>query len=58
MLIVGYLAIMFGIVGRLDPLAGLSAILVALFEFSLGIWLVTKGFNASAVSSLESKKEQ
>lgn len=57
-LIAGYLAIMFGFVGRLDPLAGLSAVLVALFEFSLGIWLVTKGFNASAVSSLESKKEQ
>jgi hypothetical protein len=34
-------------------MAGLSAILVVLFEFSLGIWLVVKGFNYSAEASLE-----
>lgn len=54
-LIAGYLAVMFGLVGQHDPLAGLSALLVALFEFSLGIWLVVKGFNPSAVVALESK---
>ena len=51
-LVVGYLAILFGLIGRLAPLAGLSALLVALFEFSLGIWLVVKGFNQSAIASL------
>lgn len=56
LLIVGYIAVMFGTVGQHDPLAGLSAILVALFEFSLGIWLVVKGFNPSALAAIESKK--
>ena len=44
----------FGVFGRADPLAGLSALMVALFEFSLGIWLVAKGFNGKAVAELES----
>jgi len=47
LLIAGYLAIMLGLIGRLAPLAALSAVPVALFEFSLGIWLVVKGFNAA-----------
>lgn len=54
-LIVGYLAVMFGLIGQDDPLKGLFALLVALFEFSLGIWLIAKGFNASAVASLYKK---
>jgi hypothetical protein len=48
-LIVGYLVVMFGFIGQHDPLAGLSAVPVALFEFSLGVWLVVKGFNQSAI---------
>jgi hypothetical protein len=55
-LIAGYLAVMFGLVGQRDTLAALSALLVALFEFSLGVWLVVKGFNSSAVIALESKE--
>ena len=55
-LIVGYLAVMFGFVAQHAPLAGLSAIPVALFEFSLGIWLIVKGFNPSVYIALESKK--
>jgi hypothetical protein len=43
-LIAGYLAVLFGVIERHSPLAGLSALLVALFEFSLGIYLVVKGF--------------
>ena len=54
-LIAGYLAVMFGLIGQHDTLAALSALLVALFEFSLGVWLVVKGFNSSAVMALESK---
>lgn len=53
-LIAGYLAIMFGLIGRLDSLAVLSAVPVALFEFSLGLWLIIKGFNPSAVDALDS----
>ena len=51
-LIVGYLAVMFGLVGQHSSLAGLSALLVALFEFSLGVWLIVKGFNPTAANEL------
>ena len=50
-LIAGYIAMMFGIIERNSPLAGLSAVLVALFEFSLGIYLVVKGFKPSAITA-------
>lgn len=48
-LILGYLVVFFGLAGRLDLLPALSAVPVALFEFSLGIWLIFKGFNKSVV---------
>jgi hypothetical protein len=56
LLLLGWFAVMFGFVPQRDTLAGLSALGVALFEFSLGIWLVVKGFNVTAVTALESKK--
>lgn len=54
-LLTGYAAVMFNTTDQHGSLAGLAALLVALFEFSLGIWLVVKGFNAKAVAVLESK---
>jgi len=51
LLVAGYLAILFGLIGRLSPLAGLSALPVAVFEFSLGVWLIIQGFNSSAIAS-------
>ncbi len=48
-LIIGYLIVFFGLAGRLDLFPALSAVPVALFEFSLGIWLIFKGFNKSVV---------
>jgi hypothetical protein len=54
-LLAGYLAVMFGLLGQHDTLAGMSAIFVALFEFSLGIWLIARGFNTAAVASLDAK---
>ena len=56
-LFAGYLAILFGLIGQHGPLAGLSAFPVALFEFSLGVWLVVKGFNASKTTSESAKTE-
>jgi Domain of unknown function (DUF4386) len=53
LLVVGYLAILFGGIAQHGVLAGLSALLVAVFEFSLGIWLIVKGFNPEAVAELE-----
>jgi hypothetical protein len=49
-LIAGYLAVMFGLIAQRSPVAGLSALLVALFEFSLGIYLVVKGFKPSSIT--------
>jgi hypothetical protein len=54
-LIAGFIAVFFGIIEYSSPLKGLFAIGVALFEFSLGVWLVVKGFNAKAVVELDSK---
>jgi Domain of unknown function (DUF4386) len=54
-LLAGYFAVMFGLLGQHDALAGMSAIFVALFEFSLGIWLIVRGFNPSAVASLDAR---
>ncbi len=54
-LLVGYFAVLFGLIGQHAPMTGLFAVPVALFEFSLGIWLVVKGFNSSAVAALQSK---
>lgn len=51
-LLIGYFAIQFGIIGQHAPLAGLFAIPVALFEFSLGVYLVVKGFRPSAITAV------
>lgn len=52
-LVAGYLAVLFGLIGQRGPVAGLSALPVAVFEFSLGVWLVVKGFDPEAVAALE-----
>ena len=47
---------MFGITsGPLYVLTGIGVLPIALFEFSLGIWLTVKGFNPSAITSLSAK---
>ncbi|MBS1731843.1 MAG: DUF4386 domain-containing protein [Bacteroidetes bacterium] len=48
-LIVGYLTVMFGLVDRISPMAALSALPVAVFEFSLGLYLTVKGFRPSSL---------
>jgi hypothetical protein len=57
-LIAGYLAAFFGLIGQHAPLAGLSAMPVALFELCVGLWLVFKGFNASPLVSEFDKEHQ
>lgn len=47
-LVAGYVAIMFGFIDRISPLAVLSAVPVAVFEFSLGVYLVAKGFRVNS----------
>jgi Domain of unknown function (DUF4386) len=53
-LVLGYLAVLFGALDQHGAVAGLSAVLVAVFEFALGVWLIVKGFNPTAVVALES----
>jgi hypothetical protein len=55
LLLVGYFAVLSGAVGQHDAIAGLSSVGVAVFEFSLGVWLVVKGFNPTAVAALEKR---
>lgn len=55
-LFAGYFSVMFGFVGQQSPTAGLSVVLVALFELLLGIWLTVKGFNQKAFTALDVKK--
>jgi hypothetical protein len=55
LLVVGYLAVLFGGIHQHGPLAGLSALPVAVFEFSLGVWLVVKGFDPRAAAELEAR---
>lgn len=43
----GYLALMFGFIERSSPMTGASAIMVAFFEFTLGIYLLVKGIRKS-----------
>jgi hypothetical protein len=55
-LLAGYVVVMFNGAPQHGSLAGAAGILVALFEFSLGMWLVFKGFNFKAVAALEAKQ--
>jgi hypothetical protein len=49
-LVGAYLAILFGFIGQHAPSTGLAAIPVALFELSLGVYLLVKGFKPSAIT--------
>ncbi len=44
----GDIAVLFGLIGQHAPSTGLLAIPIALWEFSLGVWLVVRGFNPSS----------
>jgi hypothetical protein len=52
LLLAGNAAVLFGVVGRTSPLALLLAIPIALWEFSLGVYLVVRGFRPEAVDRL------
>jgi hypothetical protein len=56
LLIANTIVFMFGITsGPLFVLTGIGVLPIALFEFSLGVWLIVKGFNPSALNSLSAK---
>lgn len=55
-LLAGYFAVLLGVIDQHAALAGLSAVMVALFEFSLGIWLIFKGFSPADRHSIINKQ--
>jgi hypothetical protein len=56
LLIANTIVFMFGITsGPLYVLTGIGVLPVAIFEFSLGVWLTVRGFNSSAITSLSAK---
>ena len=57
-LVCGDIAVLFGLIDQHAPSTALAAIPVALFEFSLGVWLVVKGFNSSAIIFESAKRNE
>jgi hypothetical protein len=51
LLLASVAATIFGVWGQTSPIGVVAAALVALWEFSLGVWLVVKGFTPSAITS-------
>jgi hypothetical protein len=56
LLVAADIAILFGVIDRISVWAAVTALPIAVWEFSLGIWLTIKGFNHRALASLEPKK--
>jgi hypothetical protein len=52
LLLASHAAVVFGLLERVSALAGIAALPIALWELSLGVWLVVKGFNSSALAEL------
>ena len=53
LLVAAQVAVLFGAIDRISALAATAALPIALWEFSLGVWLTVKGFNSVAIASLE-----
>jgi hypothetical protein len=51
LLLASDLAVLFGLLDRVSALPGIAALPVALFEFSLGVYLTVKGFKPSPITA-------
>src|SRR2546423_3047787 len=51
LLLAGYRSVMFGLIGLHAAPATFAALPVALFEFSLGVYLIVKGFKPSPITA-------
>jgi hypothetical protein len=51
LLLASDLAVLFGLWGQVSGPAGIAALPIALWEFSLGVWLVVKGFTPSPITA-------
>jgi len=50
-LVASDIGVLFNLWGLTSAVAGLAALPIALWEFSLGVWLVVKGFNPSPITA-------
>jgi hypothetical protein len=55
LLVAGDAAVLFGVIGQHAPSSALAALPIATWEFSLGVYLVVKGFKPSAITALYSR---
>jgi hypothetical protein len=55
LLVASATAAIFGLIQPLSPLSAIATVPIALFEFALGVWLIVKGFNKSAITTLFEK---
>src|SRR5213082_719921 len=55
LLVTGDVAVLFGLIGQHASTTGLFAIPIAVWEFSLGVYLVVKGFRTSGITALYSR---
>jgi hypothetical protein len=51
LLLVSDVAVLFGLWDRISAPSGLLAIPIALWEFSLGVYLIVKGFKPSPITA-------
>jgi hypothetical protein len=51
LLVAADIAVLFGLIGRSSSPVALAALPIALWEFSLGVWLVVKGFKPSPITA-------
>lgn len=51
LLIASTVAVLFGVIEPISPWSAIATVPVALWELSLGVWLATKGFRPSPVTS-------
>ncbi len=57
LLVVSEIAVLFGLAGQHAPAIGVAALPIALWEFSLGVWLVVKGFNPSPILASDTRDD-
>jgi hypothetical protein len=51
LLVASDIGVLFGLWGTVSPITGILAAPIALWEFSLGVWLVVKGFRPSPLTA-------
>ena len=55
LLLASDIAILFGVIDRMSPFAAVGVLPVAVWEFSIGVYLTVKGFRPAAVAALDGR---